>query len=310
MEDILILRVYKSLVGVLGLLGNFLVCVVILKVRAMQTRTNAFIFNQAVIDFFGSVVIILQTDVPLPDPLPNDARGWIWCHIWISNFMIIIFFVSSTFNLLALTLERYFAIVHPYKYQATFAKYPRLKVGLTIAFCWTFGVLIKIYTIMIVENTPDGRCTPRPIPGSQAIGILTVFIQYILPVGVMLFAYVRTSVELKRQANRSGPSTVATAPGAPESMSDSLLRARRNTFKTLMIVFITFLVCWSPNQIIFLLWNFGWGAKFTDWYFLLSLALIASNSCVNPFIYALKYKQFRKGLLQILGKKSVQVEAA
>ncbi|XP_038048202.1 cholecystokinin receptor type A-like [Patiria miniata] len=275
----MILRVYKSLVGVLGLLGNFLVCVVILKVRAMQTRTNAFIFNQAVIDFFGSVVIILQTDVSLPDPLPSGATGWIWCHIWISHFMTMMFFVSSTFNLLAVTLERYFAIVYPFKYQAAFASYPRLKVG---------GDHSDLLDLRF------GYQDLLPHDRGEHSG----------------------RVELKRQANRSGPSTgtvsraVAAASGAPESMSDSLLRARRNTFKTLLVVFVTFLICWSPNQIIFLSWNFGWDAKFTDWYFVLTLALVATNSCVNPFIYALKYKQFRYGLLQILGKKSAQVDAA
>ncbi|XP_038048205.1 allatostatin-A receptor-like [Patiria miniata] len=311
MEKILALLIYKTIIGILGVLGNGLVCMVIGRVPAMRSRTNAFILNQAVIDFFGSVVIILQTDVPLPDPLPNDAVGWIWCHIWISNFMIIIFFVSSTFNLLALTLERYFAIVYPYKYQSWFSSYPRLKVVVTIACCWIFGVAIKSYTLMIVQETTDGRCVSRPIPGSKAIGILTVFLQYILPVFVMLFAYIHTSVELKRQAARVGPLVLghrgqSTSPEhrdsnqvPQENLTASILRARRNVFKTLMMVFATFLVCWSPNQILFLMFNFGWEVKFSDWYFLLTLALVATNSCVNPFIYALKYQQFRSGLRQV-----------
>ncbi|XP_022109703.1 bombesin receptor subtype-3-like [Acanthaster planci] len=284
----------------------------------MRTRTNAFIFNQAVIDLLGSVVILMQTDVPLPDPLPDNAAGWIWCHIWISNFMIIIFYVPSTFNLLALTLERYFAIVYPYKYQITFATNPRLKVGVTMACCWILGVAIKSYTILIVEKTADGKCVSRPISGSTVIGILTVFLQYIIPAAVMLFAYIHTSVELKRQAARVGPvmtmgCSVSSADrpvsnAAPqENLTASLLRARRNVFKTLLVVFATFLVCWSPNQILFLMFNLGWKVKFSDWHFLLTLALVATNSCVNPFIYALKYQQFRNGVRQAFcqGRPSV-----
>ena len=79
-------------------------------------------------------------------------------------------------------------------------------------------------------------------------------------------------------------------------MAESLLRARRNTFKTFLIVFVTFLICWTPNQIIYFSFNLGMPLQFTEWYYLLSVAMVASNSCVNPVIYALKYRQFRKGL--------------
>ena len=71
METILILRIYKTIVGIVGILGNGLVCVVICKVPAMQTRTNAFIFHQAVVDFFGSTMILLQSEVPYPTLCPT-----------------------------------------------------------------------------------------------------------------------------------------------------------------------------------------------------------------------------------------------
>ncbi|XP_033636123.1 trissin receptor-like [Asterias rubens] len=308
MEEILSLRIYQTLVGIIGILGNGLVCVVIWKTPAMQNRTNAFIFHQAVIDFLGSTMILLKSEVPVPDPIPDNALGVFLCHVWYT-FILFFFFVLSSFNLLILTMERYFAIVHPFKYQVTFSSWPHLKVGLAMAMCWVCAIAIKSYLLFIYDEQ-DGVCAP--VVRSQVLGILTLVLQYVLPVTVMLFAYIRIGVEMKRGAARVGPTSVAehSASGSNvPSMAESLLQARRNTFKMLLIVFITFLVCWTPNQVLFFAYNIGFYVDFENWLFLLSVAMVATNSCVNPMIYGLKYRQFRKGLREMVcGRRNIRDE--
>ncbi|XP_071807818.1 somatostatin receptor type 5-like [Asterias amurensis] len=304
-EEVLPLRIYQTIVGILGILGNALVCFVIWKVPAMRTRTNAFIFHQAVIDLIGATMIVLKSEVPNPNIEENKVLGWLFCHLWFSNLVLFYFFVLSTFNLLLLTMERYFAIVHPFKYQAAFYTWPRLKVCMSFVLCWVFSGVLKFYN-MLIFKAEGGKCTPNLIPGSKIIGVLTAILQYILPVAVMLFAYIRISVEMKRGAARVGPAPAQHISGganAPD-MAESLLRARRNTFKMLLIVFITFLICWTPNQIIFLMFNLGWNLQYNEWFYYLSIAMVATNSCANPTIYAFKYRQFRKGLRQIFCKQS------
>ncbi len=299
MEKIILLRIYQDIVGILGIVGNALVCFVIWKVPAMQTRTNAFIFHQAVIDFLGATVTLLKSEIPLPVPLPDNGLRWFLCHVWVSNFALFFFFVMSSFNLLVLTMERYFAIVYPFKYQAAFATWARLKIAVTMVLCWLSAAAIKVYLMLIFEEQ-SGTCVS--IPGSKAIGVLTASLQYVLPVGVMLFAYIRISVEMKRGAARVGPAPAQHRPdgaNAPD-MAESLLRARRNTFKMLLIVFITFLICWTPNELIFFMFNVGWlDLEFNEWYYLLSVAMVATNCCANPVIYAFKYRQFRSGLMEL-----------
>ncbi|XP_022080387.1 neuromedin-U receptor 1-like [Acanthaster planci] len=317
MEEILALRIFKTFVGIVGILGNGLVCIVIGKVSAMQTRTNAFICHQAVVDLLGATMILLQSEAPLPDPVPNDALGWIVCHVWFSNFVLFLLYVISTFNLLSLTMERYFAIVHPFKYQKAFANHPRLKVGAVMAGCWVFATVIKCYNLTIFK-VKDGACASSAEYRSKVIGSLTAILQYVVPVAVMLFAYIRIGVELKRGAARVGPAPAAAsgpATGAsaadtsqPAGMVESLLRARRNTFKMLWIVFVTFLVCWTPNQVIFLMFNLGWTLQYDEWYYLLSVAMVAANCCVNPVIYAFKYRQFRKGLREVFCRGRINRE--
>ncbi|XP_071784560.1 galanin receptor 2b-like [Asterias amurensis] len=308
MEEILPLRIYQTIVGILGILGNALVCFVILKIPAMQTRINSFIFHQAVIDFLSSMMIFLKSEIKVPDPIPSNALGWFICQVW-TPFILFFFFVTSTFNLLALTMERYLAIVHPFKHQAVLAAWPRLKVGVAMTVCWALGFGLNIYAVVLFREE-NGQCVPNPIHGSNILGVIVAFLEYILPVGVMFFAYIRIGVEMKRGAARVGPAPAAHLPGganAPD-MAKSLLRARRNTFKMLLIVFITFVICWTPNQVIYLMFNLGFRFTLKEWYYYLSIAMVGTNSCVNPFIYALKYRQFRKGLRRIFSRAREQTE--
>ena len=246
-------------------------------------------------------MIVLKSEVPNPNIEENKVLGWLFCHLWFSNLVLFYFFVLSTFNLLLLTMERYFAIVHPFKYQAAFYTWPRLKVCMSFVLCWVFSGVLKFYNMLIFKAV-GGKCTPNLIPGSKIIGVLTAILQYILPVAVMLFAYIRISVEMKRGAARVGPAPAQHISGganAPD-MAESLLRARRSTFKMLLIVFVTFLICWTPNELIFFMFNVGWlDLEFNEWYYLLSVAMVATNCCANPVIYAFKYRQFRSGLKEL-----------
>ncbi|XP_033642272.1 somatostatin receptor type 5-like [Asterias rubens] len=307
MEETLVLRIYQDIVGIIGILGNVLVCFVIFKVRSMQTRTNAFIFHQAVIDLLGSILIVLRSEIPVPEIIPSDGLGWFLCHVWHINCLQFYIFLESTSSLLVLTMERYYAIVHPFKYQAAFATRPKLKVGVCMAVSWVLAFIPIVYCLFNFE-AKNGKCVPVAIRGSTIIGTLVVVMQYVIPVAVMLFAYIRISVEMKRGAARVGPAPAQHLPGganAPD-MAESLLRARRNTFKMLLIVFITFSICWTPNQIIFLLFNLGFDIPLSGWFYYLSVAMVASNSCVNPMIYAFKYRQFRNGLRQIFCRQRNQ----
>ena len=134
-------------------------------------------------------------------------------------------------------------------------------------------------------------------------------VHHVVPATVMLLAYIRISVQLKQRAARVRPVLQAVDPAAaastvdtaqPINPAESLLRARRNTIKTLLFVFATFLICWTPNQMIFLMLNLGFLAlRFDEWYYLLVLAMVPANCCVNPFIYPFNYWQFRKGLRKL-----------
>ncbi|XP_033637924.1 substance-K receptor-like [Asterias rubens] len=298
-EGILVLRVIKTIVGLLGILGNALVCLVIYKVTSMHTTTNYFIFNQATIDFLGSVMLLLSSNIPVPVFLADNLGGNLLCRLWISDFFLWSFFTSSTLNLVSVTFERYVAIVFPFQHGVIYGTVP---VRILIAGVWIIGMASSFYDIAFYAVI-YGSCHSVSVPGSQAIGVMIFLLQYFLPVCAMLFAYVHIMVVLKRKAVSVGPQpvTVSSVSHPVDTMERSLLRARRNTLKTLVIVFATYVGCWSMNAVVFFMFNFGYPLDFNGAVYIVSVALVASNSCLNPFIYAVKYRQFRRGFRIVFG---------
>ncbi|XP_071798785.1 melanopsin-like [Asterias amurensis] len=296
------LLIFQTIVGCLGIFGNGLVCVVIIKVHFMHTITNAFIFNQALIDFLGSLVLLLSSVIPIPDLFPPGAGGELLCRLWVSDFFLWCLFCSSTYNLVAITLERYLAIVYPFKYQR-FATHRT--VTLSVLCVWICGVVLNLFKLFFYyyENL---ECKLKPLKHPEIFVHSVNAILYFIPLTVMLVVYVHITLVLKKGAARLGPAPAVqpSGGGGGADQRESLMTARRNTFKTLLIVFIVFTVCWTPNIVIYSIFFLGGAVDLTSAVYLISVAMVAANGCVNPFIYAIKYKQFRKALKTLFGRQN------
>ncbi|XP_033637910.1 kappa-type opioid receptor-like [Asterias rubens] len=303
--------VIQTIVGIIGLFGNCLVCIVIWRTPAMHTTTNAFIFNQATVDFLGSIFMLLSSVVPVPEILPSGTAGVILCRIWISNYFLWACYVTSSFNLVALTFERYLAIVYPFKFQKVCH---RLGAIVVIVFVWVAGYSVALYAVEIYRFR-EGLCLRFFDPKLRVVGTMIPGFQYFFPVVSMLVAYIHITVELKRSARRlariMGPSVAGdgTSAQVQESADESLLRARRNTFKTLLMVFIAYITCWTLNASILLAGSLGYPSADSSAHYIISVSLVAANSAVNPIIYAFKYKQFQIGLRKMFKMNNATVDA-
>ncbi|XP_033624557.1 neuromedin-U receptor 2-like [Asterias rubens] len=299
------LQVIQTCAGIVGVVGNTLVCVVINRVKPMHTLTNSLIFNQAVIDLLGSLLTLVTANVGVPHPL-SGWSGELYCRVWESKFFIWAFFASSTFSLTALTLERYFAIVFPFLYKRWFSK---TMVALIITAVWVLGCVSSIYNLTYIVFDGHDSCVSVTHENSTVVGTMLFLFEYAIPLGVMLYAYLHITIVLKRSVRRiGGEGNVGTTvhhqqeAAAGGGQAASLVRARKNIFKTLFVVFCCFAICWTPNKIIFFMFNFGWPLDFNGALYAISVALVVSNSAINPIIYAIKYRQFRRGFCIMVGR--------
>ena len=81
-----------------------------------------------------------------------------------------------------------------------------------------------------------------------------------------------------------------------DSGKDKFQLARRNTIKTLFIVGLCFIICWSQNQTIYFMHNCGYEINFNSTYNQITVLMVFLNCTVNPFIYLIKYRDYQQAL--------------
>nr|XP_006818079.1 PREDICTED: G-protein coupled receptor 54-like [Saccoglossus kowalevskii] len=275
---------YISVVTV-GVIGNTLVIVVFCSVKNLRCLTNIFIVSLAATDLFTCVVMI---------PLKLTG-GWIisgvigdmLCRLIFSEFPLWTACNASVGHLTAITLERYWAIIYPFKYESTFN---RKTVALTILTIWMIAIILNSYFLYVFHVSPDEVCILEwpSVALQRVVGISCFIVTLIIPTTAMLFAYLRIIRSLRIDAREIQSIFGNGSPGMEK------LTARRNVIRMLCIVVISFSICYIPNQTIFLIYNLGVAVDFNGVYYNITVCLVVSNSCMNPIIYAFRNSSFRK----------------
>ena len=161
----------------------------------------------------------------------------------------------------------------------------------------------------------DGYCRAVTYWPSDAVktafGIALMSIQFFIPVLVLIICYGQIIWVLTRRINTDlmkNKSMVASSDNVCDSTvntttaqvvdsgKEKFQLARRNTIKTLLIVGLCFIICWSQNQIIYFMYNCGYNVKFNTVYFDFTILMVFVICTVNPFIYLIKYKDYQEAL--------------
>ena len=113
----------------------------------------------------------------------------------------------------------------------------------------------------------------------------------VTPTIIMIYCYTSIGVQLRRSA----------ALQRLKKDKDSLLaaknrRAQNNLLQTCVLLLVSFVVCWSVHAIGFILYTVGYFPTLNNDLYRTSLLCIIMNSCLNPYIYSVRYKEFQMQL--------------
>ena len=120
-------------------------------------------------------------------------------------------------------------------------------------------------------------------------GVVVQFILFILPLIILIVCYGRIVWTLH---NRIGFNTAQ----SQSNQVDKFELARKNTIKTFLLVGLCFIICWSQNQVYYLMYNLGFDADWDGVYYKYTILMIFLNCTVNPFIYLIKYDDYQRAL--------------
>ncbi|XP_072042027.1 trace amine-associated receptor 4-like [Amphiura filiformis] len=288
----------KIFIGIIGLMGNFSVCLVIAKMRSshQQNSTNRLIVSQAVIDFLASLVLIATTFSELyPSPLPqNPVLGYLYCVLWHPRTCMWTMFVISTYNLVAISLERYVAVVYSTWFRHHFSRNTTI---IFIAVAWCVAPLLQLTLAFTQYSLGNGKCILLfPSVGKKAATGVALFLwNFTIPCLIMAFSFTRIAVKIRQQKKRVGKSETARNQLSIDDQSKRQPSKKhvRNVTKTLAFVFLMYVICWAPDQLLFLQFNLGGYINFGGVLHSFVIILAMLNSACNPFIYTLQYKHYK-----------------
>ena len=147
-------------------------------------------------------------------------------------------------------------------------------------------------------------------------GISILVFQFIIPFLILIICYGKIVWVLTRRINtdlmkskftKDNSETFSyetvnakTVKQATDTAKDKFSLARRNTIKTLLIVGFCFIICWSQNQVRYLMHNCGYELDFNSTYHQFTVLMVFMNCTVNPFIYLIKYRDYQEALKTFL----------
>jgi 7 transmembrane receptor (rhodopsin family) len=212
--------------------------------------------------------------------------------------------MASAFNLVAITVERYFKVVHPIAHRVSFT---RRKALITIFLVWLLGWFYMLASNLATSRVVNGACVFAQYPSyaaKQTVNVIHFLLQYLGPICVFVFCYTKMAVVLRQGQFKTAPATATSeaARGHANPMKASSKKAVRNIIKTMFVVSVAFFICFSPNQWLFFLFSFGIFdyRVFSNPIYNISVIAIYLNCCVNPVIYVASYEQFQNALRRLL----------
>uniref|UniRef100_A0A3Q4C0J2 Relaxin-3 receptor 1 n=1 Tax=Mola mola TaxID=94237 RepID=A0A3Q4C0J2_MOLML len=283
----LICLVY-SVVCAAGLVGNLLVLFFIrVRQERKKSRVNFFVLNLAVTDLqFVLTLPFWAVDTALDFSWPfGDAMCKIVLSVTVMNMYAGVFFLT------AMSVTRYWSVASALKNgsarRCCSAKW-------VCALIWTLATVATAPTPIfstVINVTGEKLCLLR-FPGGQhwlaLYHIQKILVGFVIPMSIVSVSYI-----LLLRFVRS------------RTMTTRNPKRRSRVTRSVTIVVLSFFLCWMPNHAI-TLWSVLVKLNAANWdkayyvvhtyVFPLTVCLAHTNSCLNPVIYCLMRKEFRKKL--------------
>ncbi|XP_073942717.1 tachykinin-like peptides receptor 99D isoform X2 [Choristoneura fumiferana] len=284
--------------------GNVVVIWIVLNNKRMRTVTNYFLVNLSVADAMMSTL-----NVPFNFYYMLQNNDWpfgdLYCKL--NQFISVLSISASVLTLMAISIDRYMAIIHPLK--------PRLGKRATLgvaAAIWAVSSIISspnmiYYTVHYANATIEGddrrTCYPH-YPDFELqeearleyyYSIALLILTYFVPIIAMSFTYARVGQALW-SSKAIGECTQRQRAAAHESV-----KSKRRVVKTMIVVVVIFAVCWLPMHIYFLVTTYYPETtlyRHIQELYLIIYWLAMSNSMYNPIIYCWMNSKFRMGFKQ------------
>ena len=292
------------IVGIVGFIGNVLVCVTICYTRTLHNVTNFMILNLAIADALVSTFLPLQPFIHV-DPVTTSFNST-QCtseiivqqnSIWTYFFFVSCFSAQSAMSLTLANVERFIGITQPLQYPNYFT---RRKITRFLLAVWVIPPMVHLpRTVFIMIKNHSDNCLLKDSAGETVFAILSMLV-FLVPVGATIWVYIRILANLKQGAMNLEEQGI-------QGPAQQLHQAHKKVTSTLVIVTTAFLILVLPGAMFFFLDpflglsdpNIISGSDLLNLWNLFSFLSLV-NSVINPVLYGFKYEQLRKAFMSMV----------
>lgn len=293
-----------------GIVGNVLVCIVIVRHPSMHTATNYYLFNLAISDtvylLFGSPFEILLFWHQYP---------WLFGLPFCKFTKLITEACSyvTVLTIVAFSMERYLAICYPLHSYAMsgFKRAVRIIAAIWVISLMSAAPFAYYRTINYIDYPPfsgeivyeSGLCATLKIPTGPYEASTIVF--FAVPMLIILILYVQMATEIRIRSRRSVTKELGLHAN---SLSAKQTKSRRSIVKMLAVVVLTFFLSWAPfhAQRVLVLYGRKWPnyELINKFLFAISGFFYYFSCTINPIIYNMMSNRYRVAFRETLcGKK-------
>ncbi|KAK3522234.1 hypothetical protein QTP70_034131 [Hemibagrus guttatus] len=299
----------------LCMIGNSVVCLIVLRKKHMWTVTNIFILNLSISDLLVGIFCIPTT---LVDNLITGNQcfchwtGWPFSNIIckLSGLVQGMSVCASVFTLVTIAVDRFRSVVYPFK--------PKLTLFVAkaiIGMIWLLALVIMFPSALMltvqqershfmVQDDNYNLTYPLyfcyetwPEPKMRKVYTTVLFAHiYLIPLILIIIMYGRIGAKLYS-------TTFLVKVNQPDGTAQGkspISHRKIKVIKMLLVVALLFMLSWLPLWTLMLLTDYARPEGdqldlLTGYIFPFSHWLAFSNSSVNPIIYGYYNKNFRQG---------------
>ena len=300
-----VIAVFHVLFDVIGLPGNLLVLVTIVLERRFHVMRYILLASLAVSDF---LFLILGNSFRIASIAQEPwLYGETMCHL--SPFFARYFYMNTVLHLVAVSYERYHAIVKsPLTYDGTITK---SKVTV-IALIWVIPVPFSIGPFLgfgkFVCNPEvlfcqQGWTAPSGSSGWRSILSVMLLVIPLLVIVILNWSVIKTTRNLQVNAVDIQVGNLAGSENQFQEMSRR--RIERKAAVDVGIIIAAFLLCFLPVWVVGICRQFSESTDVPAEAVLITFCIAMVSTLCNPIIYSIRKRDFRTAVKKVLRRVGV-----
>ena len=286
----------------LGFVGNTLSFVVIIKPSNRKISTCIYM---AVISINDNLMMcLLSYHALVVVAFKNNEYHTVECKI--IDFLALSTLQNSTFQVVAMTIDKYTAIKWPHK-ATTYSTSGRVKmIALSLSAC----ALCYNSPHLFLSRVTSGQCIAYSVDKliTRVYSWFSFVLNAVIPFSMLIYmnyVIVRTVRNSRKMFTENDTTTGATRNQGMQGRQKAMKIAENQLTIMLLLVTTLFLILLCPTYIRFIYMSFvkmDTPLKYADsmLFFQISFKLYATNGGINFLLYSVSGKKFRNDLKEIL----------